>query len=169
MPKLAEDVRRELLILDTGPIWEFLLFRAVVEYSFQSLRPRLQYIRDKNSYDECSKFIATFQTRSTSASVVAELYQHIRQTEPGGHRRLWNLAYEEFRSMGMKEEAIHLLQMDLELVTRFGPVDVSLLELARSRQKDQPIILTVDSALCGECRKAGLRVIYIEEVTMAIS
>ncbi|MHB8655683.1 MAG: hypothetical protein ACYDA9_17600 [Terriglobia bacterium] len=167
MPSSPEPIRRrELLILDTGPIWELVLFHAVDQFGFERLRQELQFIKDQSTYERCVEFIALFKTKTTSASVVAELGYQIRKTERGGQERLWNRVFEEFQSMGMDEEVIRLVQMNRVLVARMGPVDVSLLELARRHADDLPVVLTVDSALHSECMKAGLRVSLLQQLTV---
>jgi len=157
-----------LLILDTGPIRELVLFHAVSEFHLENLRKTLRYLKDEESYKRCSEYIASFrQMTMTSASVVVELYHWIRDTEPHGRSKLWQRVYEEFRNMGMNEEVVRLLDMDASFVTRFGPIDGSLLELARRHAPKNPMILTTELPLCGECRKGGLSVSHIYEVTQS--
>jgi hypothetical protein len=166
--------KRELLILDTGPIREMVTFHAVEEYGFERLRDDLQLVRDPESYGRCSKFIASFMRKTTSASVVAELNYWIRKTEPTGQERLWNRVYEEFREMGMDEEVVKLVEMasasemGLALLTRLGPVDVSLMGLARLHAKEGPLLLTTDDPLCRECERARLHASHLRDVTLMV-
>jgi hypothetical protein len=171
MPSLFRTIdRRELLILDTGPIRELVTFHAVDQLGFESLQRELRFINDRESYDRCSKFVESFRRRTTSASVVAELNYWIRNTERAGQERLWNRVYEEFREMGMDEEVVRLVEMasaggmGLALLTRLGPVDVSLMGLARRHAQESPPVLTMDNELCGECERAGLQVFHLREV-----
>jgi len=69
--------------------------------------------------------------------------------------------------MGMNEEAVRLLEMEQDFVVRFGPIDGSLIELARRHEREKPVILTTDSPLHGQCWKAGLRVSMVEEIVLA--
>lgn len=166
MPSSPEPIRRrELLILDTGPIWELVLFHAVDQFGFERLRRELQFIKDQQSYGRCGQFIGSFRRKTTSASVVAELGYQIRRPKLGGQEKLWNRVYEEFQNMGMDEEVIRLVEMSRLLVVRMGPVDVSLLELARRHADELPVVLTVDSALYRECMNAGLCVSLLQELT----
>ncbi len=103
---------------------------------------------------------------TTSASVVVELYHWIRETEPHGQSKLWRRVYEEFKNMGMDEEVVRLLDMDASFVTRSGPVDGSLLELARRHARRNPVILTTDWPFWRECWNASLNVSHINEVTL---
>jgi hypothetical protein len=147
----------DLLIIDTGPIRELVSYQAVASYGFHALRGDLLFLRNESAYEVCSQFIATFRRKMTSASVVAELYHWIRKTEARGHARLWHRVYEEFRLMGMDEEVVRLLELEEDLVARFGPIDGSLIELARRHISQKPLILTIDRGLHGECIKAGFR------------
>jgi hypothetical protein len=166
--------KRKLLILDTGPIREMVTFRAVELYGFERLRDDLQLIRDTDSYGRCSRFIASFTRKTTSASVVAELNYWIRKTEPSGQERLWIRVYEEFREMAMDEEVVRLVEMaslgetGLALLTRLGPVDVSLMGLVRLHAKDGPLLLTTDDALCRECERARVHASHLRDVTLMV-
>jgi hypothetical protein len=88
----------------------------------------------------------------------AYLYHWIRATEPYGQSKLWRRVFEEFQNMGMDEEVVRLVDMDVSFVMRFGPVDRSLLELARRHASGNPLILTTDSPLFGERKKGALSV-----------
>ncbi|MGA3326380.1 MAG: hypothetical protein ABSF45_18060 [Terriglobia bacterium] len=167
MPSTFErEHRRELLILDTGPIRELVLFHAVDQFGFEGLRSNLQCIVDRDSYIRCTKFIRLFHKKTTSASVVAELNYWIRETDRTGQERLWKRVYEEFREMGMDEQVVKLLEMDISLVTRLGPMDVSLLEIARRNGNLSPLVLTVDRDLHDECARAGFRVQHLKELAL---
>jgi len=165
MPSLSEKSGHgRLLILDTGVIRELVLFHAVQEFGFERLRRELRFIKEREFYEKCGRFVALFQRKTTSASVVAELYHWIRQTDPTGQKKIWNRVYEEFRATGMDEEVVRLVDMDINLVAEFGPVDVSLIELARLHFADTPLVLTTDKPLHGKCKQAGLGVSHIQEI-----
>ncbi len=159
MPSSFEQEHgRPLLILDSGPIRELVLFHAVEQLGFERLRRKLTCIIDHDRYVRCTKFIGSFRRKTTSASVVAELHHWIRDTERTGQEKLWKRTYEEFREMGMDEEVVKLLEMNIELVTRLGPMDVSLLDIARRNAGRGPLLLTVDGPLGRECVRAGINV-----------
>jgi len=167
MPSTFEtEHRRNLLILDTGPIQEFVLFQAVDLYGFEGLRPNLQCIFDRDSYIRWTKFIRSFHKKTTSASVVAELNYWIRETDRTGHEKLWHRVYEEFREMGMDEQVVKLLEMDIKLVAWLGPMDVSVLEIARRNGNLSPLVLTVDRDLHDECERAGFRVQLLKALAL---
>jgi len=157
--------RRNLLLMDTGPLWELVTYRAVFDLRFQRLRPRLQFVSTQLSYENLGRYIQSFQTKSTSSSVIVELPYRVRGTEPAGQERIWSLIYEEFRGMGMKEQAVSLLDMPIRLVGRYGPTDVSLLSLAQQQIESEPVVLTIDSELRSECLNAGIRAVQIHEIT----
>jgi hypothetical protein len=150
--------------MDTGPLWELVLYRAVNELRFASLERKLTYFTSLEAYENCGDFLSAFGKKTTSASVVAELYGMIRDTEAKGHPQLWTLVYEEFRSMGMGEDVVGLLDMDLRLVARYGPTDVSLLEIARRNLRQSPVVLTLDSGLHGECWTAQISSELLREI-----
>jgi hypothetical protein len=162
-PRTYRD-ERELLILDTGPIRELILYHAVFSFGFEGLRRELRCLTHADPYDRCVDFVASFRRRTTSASVVSELNCWIRKTERQGQERLWNRIYDQFRGMEMNEEVIRLLHMDIQMVARFGPVDVSIIKLAERHRQERPVVLTIDQALCGICKDAGLGVRHLHEI-----
>jgi hypothetical protein len=168
MPSTFEtEYRRKLLILDTGPIRELVLFHAVHELGFEGLRQNLHCILDRESYVRSTKFIGSFHGKTTSASVVADLNYWIRKTEITGRERLWNRVYQEFDAMRMDEQVVKLLEMDISRVAEFGPMDVSIIEIARRNANLGPVLLTMDSPLHRECELAGFRAKNLFEIALA--
>jgi hypothetical protein len=165
MPSSIErNLRRELLILDTGPLRELVLYHAVHHLRFESLKSKLRFILNAESYRRCGEFIGSFRRKTNSASVVCEINHWIRATERTGQWKLWNRVYDEFKNMGMDEDVVKLLDMDKSLVARLGPVDVSLLEIAKRHSSLSPIILTIDSELYADCVRAGLHAQHIRDL-----
>ena len=156
--------RRSILIVDTGPIWELVLYGAINRLGFARLDRNLTHFVTPEAYENCGAFLSAFRKKITSASVVAELYHQIRKTEPRGYTQLWKQVYEEFKNMGMDEDVVKLLAMDPDLVARYGPIDVSLLELARRNLNQAPVILTLDRQLHAECKKAQISSALLIEV-----
>jgi len=161
--------RRGIVIVDTGPIWELVLYRAVKELGFASLRGKLTHFVSIEAYQNCGIFLSAFGKKTTSASVVAQLYNFIRGTVPTGQRQLWEQLYEEFENMGMGEEVVKLLDMDPDLVTRYGPTDVSLLEIARRNLAQRPVIFTLDGELHAECKRSQINSQLLIEVCNPIT
>jgi len=161
--------RRSILIVDTGPIWELVLYRAVKELGFANLKRDLTHFSSLKAYENCGNFLSAFGKKTTSASVVAELYHQIRETEQKGRPQLWELVYEEFRNMSMDEDVVRLLDMEPDLIAKYGPIDVSLLEIARRNLGRRPVILTLDSHLHAECKKAQISAELLIEVCNPLS
>lgn len=145
-----------VLVFDTGPVRELIAYSAVDRLRFQNLRSELKILRDAPTYQKFTGFIARFPRRTTTPHVITEISLWIRRTEKKGHSALWNLVYTEFESMRMDEEILKLLQMPQELVTDFGAADASVLQAAATLAVARPIIISIDSALIGECRRAGV-------------
>ncbi len=77
---------------------------------------------------------------------------------------IWGLVYNEFASMGMDEGVLKLLEMPQELVAQPGVVDVSVLRLGLSFEETTSLVLSVDSPLVAECRRAGVNAKLLWEV-----
>src|SRR5712692_6482049 len=122
----------QVLIFDTGPLWELILYSAVHRLRFSSLKPDLQHLQDYSSYQRLSEFVAAFPRKTTTAHVVAEISSKIIRTEPKGRSAIWGLVYTEFLSMRMDEGVMKLLEMPQSLVANIGSVDASVLRLGAS-------------------------------------
>jgi hypothetical protein len=144
------------LILDTGPIRELVTYRAVNDLRFMSLRKELEHLSSLEAYQNCGHFLSLFRKKMTSASVIAELNYWIRCTRREGQRQLWQLVHDEFDNMGMEEDIVRFLEMGMDLVTKHGPVDASLVEIARRNPVHNPIVITIDDRLRAECEKVPI-------------
>ncbi len=147
--------QRSILILDTGPIRELVTYRAVNDLGFMNLRHQLKHLSSIQAYQNCGRFLSSFRRKMTSASVIAELNCWIRGTRRAGQRQIWQLVHDEFNNMGMEEDIVRFLEMSLDLVTSHGPVDASLVEIARRNLVRNPTVITIDDRLRAECKKVG--------------
>ncbi len=157
----------QVLIFDTGPLWELVLYSAVHTLRFASLKGELRHLLSDSSYQTLSEFVAGFQRKTTTPHVVAEISSWIIRTERKGQSAIWGLVYTEFSSMGMDEGLLKLLEMPQELVADVGAVDVSVLKLGLSLGQPKPLVLSIDSPLIAECRRAGLNAKHLWEVIAA--
>jgi len=156
----------QLLILDTGPLWELVLYRCIDQLRFESLKPDLTHLRERHHYNSLTQFVGSFRRRTTTPGVVAEISRRIRNTPKQGHPQFWRLVRTEFFQMRMDEELIKLLDMPLDLVAAFGAVDASVLKLGLLHSASHPCILTGDEALLRECQNHRLHAIHIREVVL---
>jgi hypothetical protein len=155
----------QVLVFDTGPLWELILYSAVrPPLGFASLRSGLRYLQSDPMYQRLSEFVASFQRRTTTPHVVAEISSWIIRTERKGQSAIWSLVYNEFQSMGMDESLLKLLEMPRALVAAIGAVDASILELGKGLEQPKPLVLSIDGALIAECRRAGISAKHLWEV-----
>lgn len=158
-----------ILILDTGPLWELVLYRAVNELGFEKLRPELSHLRTLSDYQRLSEFIAAFSRKITTPQVVAEISAKIVRTEERGHGDLWGIIFNEFVSMGMDEALIKLLEMAPEDVAKYHAVDVSLLKLGESYDAGAPVVLSIDASLITRCGRSGVKALDLWQAIAADS
>jgi hypothetical protein len=156
-------IEPHVLIFDTGPLWELVLYRAVQTLGFEGLRPRLGLLQTDTYYSKLTDFIRQFRDRTTTPQVVAEISAKVQQTEKQGQADIWSVVYGEFRSMGMDERLLKLLEMPQELVADFGAVDASLLKLGSSYAPGTSLVLSIDGALIAECNRAGVAAKHLWE------
>jgi hypothetical protein len=154
----------QVLVFDTGPLWELVLYSAVHKLRFLSLKTKLRYLQSDSSYPKLSDFIAAFQKKTTTPHVVAEMSARIIRTEPKGQSAIWGLVYAEFSSMRMDERVMKLLEMPQRLVASVGAVDAGVVRLGLSIGEPNCLVLSLDRRLISECRQAGLNVKDLWEV-----
>jgi len=127
---------------------------------------RAEATRQRRGLQQLWEFCAFFSKKLTSASVLTELHCWIRETPPRGRAQLWQLVRDEFVSMGMEEDLGKLSEMDIDLLARLGPVDVSLLDLARLNAAQKPILVTTDGGLQAECMRVPSSPLFLLEVCL---
>jgi hypothetical protein len=133
------------------------VYSAVRDLRITSLKGHLQYFKERSHYERVTEFIANFSKKTTTAHVVTEISSWIIQkTDPKGHFAIWGRVYGEFSSMGMDEDVLKLVQMPQQLVADFGATDAGILQLAASLRQNTPTVLSVDSGLIAECKRAGV-------------
>lgn len=154
-----------ILIFDTGPLWELVLYSVVHRLKYASLRGELLHLKNASSYNRLSNFIAGFARKTTTPHVVAEVSFRIVRTEPKtGHSAVWGVVYTEFRAMRMDEDIMKLLGMPQELVADFGAVDASVLQLGLELGRAKTLVLSIDNSLVSECKRIGLNAKHLWEV-----
>jgi rRNA-processing protein FCF1 len=94
--------------------------------------------------------------------VVAEIHNWVKHKRDA--KSLWKHTYEDFRVREITEVVAPLLTMDIDLVASVGPVDASLIEIARQSRRQRPAILTIDDELLGRCNSAGIDVFHIWDI-----
>jgi len=133
-----------VLIFDTGPLWELVLFRAVHELKFGSLMPELTHLQTDSSYQKLTEFIDRFPRKTTTAHVVAEISSKITRTKPKeGRADIWKLVYGEFSSMKMDERLLKLVEMDQQFVAEVGATDAGVFGLALSLGTSKALVISI--------------------------
>jgi len=154
----------QVLISDTGPLWELVLYSAVNTLRFASLKGKLQHLQRHSSYQKLTEFVASYQRKTTTPHVVADISSWVTRTERKGQSALWGVVYTEFTQMGMDEGVVKLLDMPQELVADIGAVDASVLKLGQSFPQPRPLVLSIDSSLIAECGRAGVHAKHLSDV-----
>jgi len=154
----------QVLIIDTGPLWELVLYSAVHELGFTRLSSDIVHLRDRDAFQKLTEFIARFRTRTTSPHVVAEISRHLQTTQKKGHLNLWEITCRQFSAMGLDEKLVKLLEMPSELLGQFGAVDTGLLQLGINVISAKPCLLTTDAPLLAEFYRSKLPGIHLQSI-----
>ncbi len=84
------------------------------------------------------------------------------RTEGRGQSQIWDIVYDEFAALD--EKLVKLLEMQQAIVVQFGAADVSLLQLGLMYPAHASVVLSIDSSLIAECRRAGMNAQHLWEV-----
>lgn len=156
-----------ILLLDTGPLWELILYAAIRDLGYAGLRRELRFLNSGEQYDNLTAFIAQYRRRVTTPHVVSEISAWVIRIIKMGRSSFWSLVFDEFTKMGMDEETLDLLNMPVDLVASLGAADVSLFKVASGFEPGMSTVLSVDRALISECKNAGLSAQHLYEVIAA--
>jgi hypothetical protein len=153
----------KLLIFDTGPLWEYVVYVAVDNRRFTSLGGELPHVRNRTQFEKLYKFISSFPARTTTAHVVAEISRRIRNAKRKEEERLglWEIVFGAFRDLGISEKLVLLSDMELEVVGRLGAVDAGLIQLARRFPNSRKMLFVEDKDFAAECFKAHLHAVVL--------
>jgi hypothetical protein len=166
MSPIPATFLERFLVFDTGPLWELILYSAVRDLRFESLRPYLHHVTNDASYQRLTEFVTSYPRRTTTAHVIAEISSHIMRTNHAGQSEIWGIVYREFSLMGMDEHLLKLLDMRQELVADIGAADASVLNLGKKFVHQNSLVLSIDSTLVKECKHAGVDAKHLTEITV---
>jgi hypothetical protein len=154
----------QVLIFDTGPLWELILYSAVHQLRFQSLEGELRHLKKPEYHSRLAEFVNRFPQRTTSSQVVSEIGAWISRTKKPGRSDIWRIVRDEFEAMEMDEMAMKFLEMRFDLVANNGIADASVLHLGLRLAKRRPQVLTIDRDLETECKRNGVGAVNLWEI-----
>lgn len=155
-------------IVDTGPLFDFLLWRFSESFKIPSLLSKLRYLNNESYRKSVSWYFRVAKPITTCPEVIAEVHrlakEKLREGEKVKLGHFWRFAQQELKELGLSEELVQLVQMDSDTLSSLGPTDTALLEIASSTPNLHQPILTEDGPLTGLCRKKQVRFLRIAEV-----
>ena len=150
-------------IVDTGPLFDFLLWRFSVSFRAPTLLSKLRYLKESFYKDSVQWYFTAAKPITTPPEVIAEIHGHAEKLlDRSLLGNFWRFAKEQLAELGLSEKLVELVQMDGDILSSFGPTDTALLHIARL-SPNQPVFAE-DGKLVGECRKKELSVLRIAEV-----
>lgn len=161
------------VILDTGPLFDLLLFRF---WSVQG-RPidenRLNCRKQFNvSPEQLSRFLGMCRGIIFVPSVFVEVGQLVRDEighSAGQPREIslapfWRLVIRELHQMNVEEKWVRFLSLDQGLIEEFGPTDAALIRCAQETGEERVPILTHDQHLWGRCQQQRISSMLTSEI-----
>ena len=158
-----------LLIFDTGPLWEYILYEAVYARGFARLRNERHFVTERADFDKLNYFISQYPNRVTTAHVIAEISHKIRNLKQAEteRSRLWEAVHSVFHELTISEKPVNLSDMDRQIVARIGAIDAGLIRLGQRYSATRKRIFIEDQPFAAECAKAGLRPVMLSHLIEA--
>lgn len=152
-------------IVDTGPLFDFLLWRFSDSFRVPSLLSQLRYLINDPYKRSVQWYFTVSKPITTSPEVIAEIHLHAERKLNRPHLgRFWKFAQEQLRELGLSEKLVELLQMDGNILSSLGPTDTALLHIAAVSTHLNKPVFTEDAQLAGKCRERQVSVLRIAEV-----
>lgn len=149
-------------IVDTGPLFDFLLWRFSEFIKIRTLSTELKYLPTNAHKKSLNWYFTVAKPITTCSEVIAEIHRHAEQKlRYPSLGSFWKFAQNELTELGLNEKLVELIQMDGDTLSSFGPTDTALLDLSGNLK--QPVF-TEDTKLAGQCRKRQLTVLGIDDV-----
>ena len=151
-------------IVDTGPLFDYLLWRFSDFIRNHNLIAKLMYLTDDPSKKSLRWYFSVAKPITTSPHVISEIHRHAEQVLRGPYlKNFWQFAQKELKDLGMDEKLVELVHMNGETLSFFGPTDTALLQIAANSHTQS--IFTEDTRLAGQCRKREVNVLSITQAT----
>lgn len=142
------------VVVDTGPLYEFLILKFADKTRRPHLKNYLKYVKDESKQDRLIQCFSQVKSLWTTPGVISEINAHIRYSKRGPKLKpyeletFWDHTILYFRLKNVSEEIIRLLEQPQSLVEQHGPTDISILELAR---RQSGTVFTTEGPLYSVC------------------
>ena len=149
-------------IVDTGPLFDFLLWRFSESSRIPNLFSKLIYLTNDPYKKSVQWYFAVAKPITTCPQVIAEIHRHAEKQLRGVYlRNFWVFAQKELIELGLNEELVKLVEMDSDTLSSFGPADTALLRIATDLNRP---VFTAEGKLAGLCRKKEVSVLGIADI-----
>ncbi|MDO8141935.1 MAG: hypothetical protein Q6358_10590 [Candidatus Brocadiales bacterium] len=166
----------EHFVLDTGPLLDYFVHLYNDQYHSTWLSASISPVtpQDKTWTDVFHSFFEHHKGRLlTSSGVIAEIERHIRKAAREAHyrnpkefqERFWTLVQNKMKELKFNEDTQYLIDMSKNILTDLGPVDTSIIELAKKHAKlgKRFIVFTTDFGIRKRCMEEQILVESVEE------
>ena len=151
-------------VIDSGPLFESLLWRFSESFDQPDLISRPQYLKTSDDRAALAWYLPLAKPIVTSPEVIAEIHGRVTREARLRQPRLgdfWKFSQKELSQLGLAEELVKLVEMEPEILSRFGPTDTSLIRLGSQFRRP---VLTEDGPLGARCKQERLEVLTTSDI-----
>ena len=161
------DILRKNPIVDTGPLFDFLIWKFSETKKLEYLIKKLKYLHFKHRRIAVDWYLNFAKPILISPEVIAEINRHAQSVADLSKPQMeifWAFSQSELRHLGIDEEMIKLLDMKTEILKKFGPTDTALFHLAQRPENIGKPVFTQDGKLRALCKTNEIHVLDVGEV-----
>ncbi len=152
-------------IVDTGPLFDFLLWQLSESRRIPNLLPRLTYLNRDHYRRSVRWYFGVARPLVTCPQVIAEIHrlaqEVLRGPRLGDFRRF---AQHELTTLRLSEQLVELITMDADLLSQLGPTDTAILQIGDSSRSSRRPVFTEDGELAMRCRRMQVGVLRVADV-----
>lgn len=153
------------IIMDTGPLFDFLLAECWLTYFRTLPEKHLRYIKNERQYKNLRDYIFSTELIVITPYVIAEINYQVRKIIREEERdKFWKLTIEFLSDNKFQERIIKIIEINLQELSEWGITDASLISLG---EKISLPVFTGDYPLWGYCKKKvkGGSSLFIYQIT----
>jgi predicted nucleic acid-binding protein len=152
------------IIIDTGPLFDFLVASCWLTYFRTFPSKHLQYIKSKIQYNNLKDYIFSTELILITPYVIGEINYQIRKMVRKKEviYKFWKLAIEFLTDSKFQESTIKIVELNLQKLFKWEITDAFLISLM---EKTKLPIFTGDSLLWNYCKVKGRDSLFIYEIT----
>jgi rRNA-processing protein FCF1 len=151
-------------LIDTNVLYEFLLWRFSEAAKIPLPESASNYLSSDDLRTAFNWYVEKAKPIYTSPQVIAEIHGLVQSRAEWYGQRLadfWGFAQRELARLRLEERLVQVKEMKREDLKEFGPIDSSILELAK---RTGGVVVTEEGDLNGRLRREQIGILRCSDI-----